>query len=127
MGICVEYGPGAAQPSQPRGFKPYLDATSGRRQDTDLCKYLLKTGRKRRQAEAPARLILIRCATGRRVATFRARGLALPRGRIIMLAGVNQYGFDLRVALHLAHERRDFDEVRSSSDDTENSKALTHF
>jgi len=43
-----------------------------------------------------------------------------------VLAGVNKDGLDFRMALHLAHKRRDFREVRARPDDIENFQVLAH-
>ena len=43
-----------------------------------------------------------------------------------MLAGVNEDGLNLRMALHFAHERRDFGEVGTGADDIQDFQALAH-
>ena len=43
-----------------------------------------------------------------------------------MLARVNEDRLDLRVALHFAHQRRDFDQVRARADNVEELERFGH-
>jgi len=45
---------------------------------------------------------------------------------VIVLAGVNQDGLDLRMALHLVHERRDFWEIGTRTDNIQYFEAGAH-
>ena len=45
---------------------------------------------------------------------------------VVMLAGVHQDSFDLRMPLHLVHQGSDFRKVGTRSDDIQDFQALTH-
>ena len=45
---------------------------------------------------------------------------------VVMLAGVNEDGVDLRMALHFTHERRDFRKIGPGADDIRDFEALAH-
>ena len=45
---------------------------------------------------------------------------------VVVLAGVDEDGIDFGMALHLAHERRDFGEVGAGADDIQDFEALGH-
>jgi len=45
---------------------------------------------------------------------------------VVVLAGVDEDGFDFRVTLHLVHERRDFREIGAGSDDIQDFQGLGH-
>jgi hypothetical protein len=45
---------------------------------------------------------------------------------IVVLAGVDEDGFNLRVALHFAHERSDFGEIGASADNADDFKVVGH-
>ena len=45
---------------------------------------------------------------------------------VVMLAGVNEEGFNLRMTLHFVHERGDFREVGAGADDIQDFQTLAH-
>ena len=45
---------------------------------------------------------------------------------VIVLAGVDKEGFNLRMALHFMHKRRDFRKVGAGPDDIQDFQALAH-
>ena len=45
---------------------------------------------------------------------------------VVVLAGVNENGLDLRMALHLAHERRDFGEIGTGPYYVDDFQAVAH-
>jgi len=45
---------------------------------------------------------------------------------IVVLAGMNEDGFDFRMALHLTHERGDFRKVGTRTDDIQDFQSLGH-